>query len=57
MKKVFGAMLATIVSICLFSSIALAGTELLGAGATFPLPLYTKMFDTYNQKTGVKVNY
>lgn len=31
--------------------------ELLGAGATFPMPLYTKMFDIYNQKTGVKVNY
>lgn len=31
--------------------------ELLGAGATFPMPLYTKMFDVYNQKTGVKVNY
>jgi phosphate transport system substrate-binding protein len=57
MKKVFGAVLATVISICLFSSVALSATELLGAGATFPLPLYTKMFDSYNQKTGVKVNY
>ncbi|MGQ9610742.1 MAG: phosphate ABC transporter substrate-binding protein PstS [bacterium] len=31
--------------------------ELLGAGATFPMPLYTKMFDIYNQKTRIKVNY
>ena len=28
-----------------------------GAGATFPLPLYTKWFDEYNKITGVKVNY
>jgi len=58
MKKIFGAILITIVTMCLFGSITLAADmELLGAGATFPLPLYTKMFDTYNQKTGVKVNY
>ncbi|HEY4787724.1 MAG TPA: phosphate ABC transporter substrate-binding protein PstS [Bacteroidales bacterium] len=34
-----------------------AETELLGAGATFPFPLYSKMFSEYNKKTGVKVNY
>src|SRR5450759_2031018 len=28
-----------------------------GAGATFPLPLYTKMFDVYNSSTGTRVNY
>ncbi len=31
--------------------------ELIGAGATFPYPLYSKMFDTYNKEQGVKVNY
>jgi len=31
--------------------------ELTGAGATFPYPLYSKMFSQYNGKTGVKVNY
>lgn len=31
--------------------------ELLGAGATFPYPLYSKMFDVYNQEKGIKVNY
>ncbi len=30
---------------------------LLGAGATFPYPLYSKWFDVYYKKTGVKVNY
>lgn len=32
-------------------------SELLGAGATFPQPLYSKMFDAYSKETGVKVNY
>jgi phosphate transport system substrate-binding protein len=43
--------------------VALAGCptkgikELTGAGATFPYPLYSKMFDEYNKVCGVKVNY
>jgi len=28
-----------------------------GAGATFPYPLYSKMFDIYHKEYGVKVNY
>ena len=31
--------------------------ELIGAGATFPYPLYSKMFDAYYQEHGIKVNY
>ena len=31
--------------------------ELTGAGATFPYPLYSKMFDVYARGYGVKVNY
>jgi len=34
-----------------------AVNNLSGAGATFPYPLYSKMFDTYNGVTGVRVNY
>lgn len=34
-----------------------AATTLTGAGATFPYPLYSKWFDTYGQKTGVRINY
>jgi phosphate transport system substrate-binding protein len=30
---------------------------LTGAGATFPNPIYTKWFDEYARKTGVKINY
>ena len=28
-----------------------------GAGATFPVPIYTKWFDTYAKQTGVQINY
>ena len=31
--------------------------ELLGAGATFPYPLYSKMFDVYSKEHDIKVNY
>lgn len=31
--------------------------ELLGAGATFPYPLYSKMFDSYNKEKQIKINY
>lgn len=32
-------------------------TEILGAGATFPFPFYSKLFDVYNNEKGIKVNY
>src|SRR4030043_2028818 len=31
--------------------------ELIGAGATFPYPFYSKMFDVYSKEYGVKINY
>jgi phosphate transport system substrate-binding protein len=31
--------------------------QMSGAGATFPLPLYSKMFDVYSSSTGTRVNY
>ena len=34
-----------------------ADQELLGAGATFPQPLYSKMLDAYYQQYKVKINY
>jgi len=40
-------------------STATAGNDgtILGAGATFPNPLYSKMFSEYNKTSGLKVNY
>jgi len=34
-----------------------SGAALTGAGATFPYPIYSKWFDSYASKTGVKINY
>lgn len=34
-----------------------AAKSLNGAGASFPDPVYQKMFQTYNEKTGVKTEY
>lgn len=34
-----------------------AQANLNGAGATFPNPIYTKWFDAYAKKTGIKINY
>lgn len=36
---------------------AMEDNELTGAGATFPYPFYSKLFDEYNKKTSIKVNY
>lgn len=36
---------------------AISFADLLGAGATFPQPLYSKMFAVYEQQKGIKVNY
>jgi phosphate transport system substrate-binding protein len=39
------------------SSATTSGADLTGAGATFPYPLYSKWFNEYATKTGVKINY
>ena len=44
--------------LCCLASAAFAERQgLVGAGATFPYPLYSKMFDIYSKEYGVKVNY
>ena len=58
MKKTWVILAILCAAAGLFSQPAHAGgKELLGAGATFPFPFYSKLFDTYNQEKGVKVNY
>jgi len=57
MKKVLSLITILLISI-FFGGIGHAkDVELIGAGATFPYPLYSKMFDVYNKEYGVKVNY
>src|SRR5512137_577896 len=56
LKRLFSMILALVV-IFGASSLFAAEKELIGAGATFPQPLYSKMFDAYFQQNGIKVNY
>jgi phosphate transport system substrate-binding protein len=41
----------------LATTAAAAVTEISGAGATFPYPVYAKWAEAYNKNTGVKMNY
>ncbi len=48
----------TLISILILPNFSISqDIELLGAGATFPYVLYSKMFDVYHKQTGIKVNY
>lgn len=58
-NRIGAALLATLLFLAI-GSIAGAQTSsvtLLGSGASFPGPIYMKMFDVYAKETGVKVNY
>ena len=61
MSKHFTRGLATGVALLLAGSASSAFaekiTEINGAGATFPYPVYAKWADSYAKKTGVKLNY
>ena len=39
------------------SSARTGSVDLTGAGATFPLPIYSKWFSDYATKTGIRINY
>ena len=51
MKKIF------VLAAALAVTTASAQSSLTGAGASFPYPLYSKMFAEYKGDTGVSVNY
>jgi phosphate transport system substrate-binding protein len=57
MAKRFLALVAVALMIGLCIIPRAGAEELLGAGATFPYPLYSKMFDVYSKEYGVKINY
>src|SRR5512135_1375375 len=48
---------ATLLATLLLAAPAAAQVNLTGAGATFPNPIYSKWFDAYSKKTGVRINY
>ena len=51
MKQLFAILLAAV------SITAQAQTQITGAGATFPYPIYSKWSELYNKETGVALNY
>ena len=57
MKKVLGFITILLIASAFWSTAHAKEVELIGAGATFPYPLYSKMFDVYNKEYAVKVNY
>ncbi|MFN3135593.1 MAG: phosphate ABC transporter substrate-binding protein PstS [Candidatus Kryptonium sp.] len=58
MKTLKSILFIVVLSILLTPSLSISqDKELLGAGATFPYVLYSKMFDAYYKETGIKVNY
>lgn len=62
MMKTGKQMRASIVALLVLATVAGLGAQtssltLLGSGATFPGPFYSKLFDVYAKETGVKVNY
>ena len=57
MEKGLKLLIILFISLAFCSTGLAKETELIGAGATFPYPLYSKMFDVYNKEYGVKVNY
>lgn len=58
MKKFLGVLLVGLIVVSFVLSPGLAkNIELLGAGATFPYPLYSKMFDVYYRSFDIKINY
>lgn len=50
MKKLLTLLAATVLAVS-------ANAQVVGAGASFPAPLYSKWADAYNKETGIKVNY
>ena len=52
-----GLLVASVAAVAGAQSATSDGADLTGAGATFPYPIYSKWFDEYAKKTGVKINY
>jgi phosphate transport system substrate-binding protein len=48
---------AAVAAVAVLLSAPAIGAEIVGAGASFPAPLYAKWAEAYNKATGVKVNY
>ncbi len=57
MKKIIIPVVLIVAAVLIAVPFLTRKEELLGAGATFPHPLYSGMFSAYYRLTGVKINY
>lgn len=57
MKKLAVILVGLLITAAVVVPLFFEEDELLGAGATFPHPLYSKMFDAYYKLYRVKINY
>src|SRR5437588_12634566 len=58
MNRILSAVMAMCVAMCLATAVRAQDVTLTGSGATFPYPLYSKLFSEYNKmNAGVKINY
>lgn len=56
-RKIFTGLIVLAINAGLTITASAAVTEISGAGATFPYPVYAKWAEAYNKSTGVKMNY
>ncbi len=56
-KRVLVATVATVATVAAGVTAAAMATDISGAGATFPYPIYAKWADAYKKLTGVGLNY
>jgi len=57
MKRMTGILIMLSMLFTVSAISAVDAQELIGAGATFPYPLYSKMFDVYSKEYSTRVNY
>ena len=50
-------LVGAVLTLAIFTSAAVAQTNLNGAGATFPYPIYSKWFNEFQKVHGVQINY
>src|ERR1700743_1845297 len=49
--------LLAVAALCLLGWTSAWASDISGAGATFPSPIYSKWADTYKKQTGIGLNY
>jgi len=57
MKRIIASLAVCAAASAITATSAFAADQITGAGATFPYPVYSKWAQSYNEETGVQLNY